>query len=107
MTTTATRETLIGVGEDLAARRLLGRDDYTDAEYIEAVSAAREVGAGERYADRVLGVDVDRLIRGVEQEDNDGDAVILAAESSLRRKGVDPRTASYQEYADALVEVSS
>src|SRR5436190_15080102 len=68
MTTTAIRLSLIGAGEHIAACRLLGTDDYSNAEYAEAVSAVRESGAGERYADRVLGVDVDALIRGVEAD---------------------------------------
>ncbi|MFL5960124.1 MAG: hypothetical protein ACJ75G_07680 [Gaiellaceae bacterium] len=104
MSETATRATLTGAGEHLAAVLRLG-DDYTNAEYIREIEAAREAGAGELYADRVLGVDVDALLRGVEQDD--GDAIVRAAESSLRRRGVDPRTATYREYADAFVEASA
>jgi hypothetical protein len=46
---------------------------------------------------------VDDLLQGVEDE---GEAVVRAAESRLRRSGVDPATASYAEFRDALCEVS-
>jgi hypothetical protein len=104
MATTATRETLIGTGEHIAACLRLGAD-YSNDDYIAAITAAREAGVGEAYANKVLGVDVDVLVRGVEQDD-DVEATVRAAESRLRRSGVDPRKASYQEYADALVAVS-
>jgi hypothetical protein len=104
MTTTATRETVVGTGEHIAACLLLGAD-YSDDEYIEAITAAREIGVGEAYANKVLGTDVDALVRGVEQDN--GEAIVRAAERSLRRRGVDPRKASYQEYAGALVQASS
>src|SRR6266568_3326924 len=77
-TTNATRATLIGTGEHIAACLRLGAD-YTNAEYIEEVTAAREAGAGEDYANRVLGADVDA--RGVEADD--GEAIVRAAELSL------------------------
>jgi len=96
---------LIGVGEHVAAIRLLGAN-YSNAEYVEAVEAARATGAGAAYADAVLGVDVDALLRGVAEDDDGGDAVVLAAERHLRGCGIDPGKASYQEYHDALVEVS-
>jgi hypothetical protein len=102
--TTATRATLTGVGEHICAVLRLG-DNYTDAEYIEAVTAAREAGAGELYADQVLGSDVEALIRGVEQDD--AETLVRAAEATLRGRGVDPKTATYREYADALIEVSA
>jgi hypothetical protein len=103
MSTTATRQTLIGTGEHLAACLLLGAD-YSDDEYIEAVTAAREAGVGEAYANKMLGSDVGALVRGVEQDD--GKPIVRAAESSLRRRGIDPKKATYQEFADALVQVS-
>jgi hypothetical protein len=105
MTTTAIRLSLIGAGEHLAACRLLGTDEYSDAAYVEAVSAVRESGAGEAYADRVLGVDVDALIGAVEADD--GELICQAAERNLRRRGLDPRSATYGQYADALVEAAA
>jgi len=104
MTTTATRETLIGAGEHIGASRLLS-DNYTDAEYVEAIMAAREAGIGEAYANAILGKNVDTLLHGV--DDADADVVVRAAESSLRRRGIDPKKASYRQYADALTEVSA
>jgi len=101
--TTTTRETLIGTGEHIGACRLLS-DDYTNDEYVEAITAAREAGIGEAYANAVLGKDVDALLRGVDSDKDD--VIVAAAESRLRRRGVDPKTASYREYRDALVEVS-
>jgi hypothetical protein len=103
MDSRATRETLISTGLHIGATHRLG-DSYSNAEYMEAVDAARKAGDGERYADRVLGVDVGSLLHGVE---DDGEAVIRAAESRLRDRGIDPRKATYREYADALVGVSS
>jgi hypothetical protein len=100
MTTTATRETLVGVGEHICAVLRLG-DDYTNEEYISEITAARAAGVGRAYADRVLGVDVDEVIRDVEQDDSD--SIVRAAESSLRSRGLDPRKATYEEYRDALV----
>src|SRR5438128_1069526 len=72
----ATRETLVSTGLHVGACRRLGAV-YTNDEYLEAVEAAREAGDGTAYADRILGTDVDELIRGVEQDD--GDAVVSAA----------------------------
>jgi hypothetical protein len=104
MTTTTTRETLVGVGEHICAVLQLG-SDYTNAEYISAIADAREAGVGPAYASKVLGTDVDAIVRGVEQDD--GDAIVRAAESSLRRRGVDPGKATYAEYGAALVEASA
>ena len=98
------RKTLISSAEHMAAERLLGTD-YTDEEYVVAVEAAREAGVGEIYADGVLGVDVDRVIKAVRKDDED--ATVTAAERRLRDRGIDPGKATYQEYRDALVEVSS
>jgi hypothetical protein len=95
---------LASSGEHVYAVLKLG-DDYTREEYIAAITAAREIGVGEAYANKVLGTDVDALVRGVEQDN--GEAIVRAAERSLRRRGVDPRKASYQEYAGALVQASS
>jgi hypothetical protein len=97
------RATLRSTGVHLGALRLLGRDDYSRAEYIEAVTLAEEVGIGEAYATACLGPDVDALLRGVADE---GEEVVRAAESRLRRSGVDPAQASYAQYADALIAVS-
>lgn len=102
MTITAIREALVGSGEHICAVLQLG-DDYTNAEYISAVSAAREAGVGEAYASKVLGVD-GALVRGVEHS---GDATVRAVEDYLRHRGIDPVKATYQEYAGALVEVGS
>jgi hypothetical protein len=98
------RKTLISSGEHIGAIRRLG-DDYTDAEYVEAITAARAAGDGTSFADACLGVDVDALLRGVEEDD--GSAIVRAAESSLRRRGIDLKAASYAEYRAALVEVSA
>ena len=98
------RKTLISSGEHIAAQHLLGAD-YTDEEYIAAVEAAREVGVGEAYANRVLGTDDAALISGVEQDR--GDDVVMAAERRLRRRGVDPKKASYSEFREALLAVES
>jgi hypothetical protein len=97
------RKTLISTGEHIAAILLLGKD-YSPEEYIEAINAAREAGVGEAYATKVAGTDVDGLVTGVEQDR--GEAIVQAAERRLRSRGVDPRMASYREFADALVEVS-
>jgi hypothetical protein len=64
----------------------------------------RKRGAGEAYADKVLGVDVDAVVKGVAEDE--GVATVRAAERRLRGRGIDPRKASYREYADALVQVS-
>jgi hypothetical protein len=96
------RQTLISSGEHIYAVRKLG-DSYSPDEYLEAVDLARASGAGEHYADRVLGVDVEELLRGVEEKVD----VVQAAEATLRRRGIDPDVATYQQYADALVEASS
>jgi hypothetical protein len=103
--TTATRETLISTGVHLGAIRRLG-SSYTADEYLAAVDAAQAARDGEAYADACLGVEVDALLRGVESED-DGEAVVRAAEANLSRRGVDPRKATYGQYRDALVEASS
>jgi hypothetical protein len=95
---------LIGTGEHIAAHLRLGAD-YTNDEYIEAVTAAREAGVGEAYATKILGSDADALIRGVEADDGD-EAIVWAAERCLRRRDIDPRKATYRQYADALVEAS-
>jgi hypothetical protein len=103
MASAAQRATLAGSGEHIAAVLMLG-SDYTDEQYLEAIEAAREAGVGEAYADKILGTDVDAFVRGVDQDS--GEAIVRAAESNLRRRGIDPRRASYREFADALVRVS-
>jgi hypothetical protein len=102
MTTGTTRETLISTGVHIGAIRRLG-SSYTADEYLRAVEAARDAGDGEAYADACLGVDVNSVLRGVE---DGGEATVRAAESLLRGRGVDPARASYREFAAALVEVS-
>jgi hypothetical protein len=101
MDTTAQRETLVGTGEHIAAVLMLG-SDYTNELYVEAITAAREAGAGEAYADKILGTDVDSLVTGVEQDR--GQEIVQAAERRLRSRGVDPRRATYSEFAAALME---
>jgi hypothetical protein len=54
--------------------------------------------------DEILGVDVDSLVSGTSDLDEE---TIRAAERILHRRGIDPTKATYQQYADALVEVSS
>jgi hypothetical protein len=96
------RQTLISSGQHIGAIRRLG-ETYSTEEYLRAVEAARDAEDGERYADAVLGADVEDLLRGAE---DGGDAVVRAAESLLRGRGVDPDTASYYTFARALAEVS-
>jgi hypothetical protein len=98
------RKTLISSGEHLAAVLKLGGDSYTAEEYLEAVDLARARGAGERYADAVLGVDAEPVLRGAVEDD--GEATLRAAQSNLRRRGIDPAKASYSEMLDALLEVA-
>ena len=103
MTTASQRAQLISSGEHIYAIRRLGAS-YDVEEYLGAVQDARDFGAGEAYADAVLGVDVGSLLRGVSEDG--GEATVRAAESLLRRRGVDPARATYREFADALVEAS-
>jgi hypothetical protein len=104
MSDSTIRATLISSGEHLAAVCKLG-DNYSPEEYLEAVDLARTAGAGESYADACLGVDVDSVLRGVAEDD--GEAIVRAAEASLRSRGINPAKASYREFADALVRVSA
>ena len=97
------RKTLVSSGVHLGAVRRLG-SSYTPAEYLAAVEAARCADDGEAYADAVLGVDVNEVLRGVTEDG--GEATVRAAESLLRGRGVDPAKATYREFAAALVEVS-
>jgi len=100
---TTNRQTLVSSGEHIYAVRRLG-ETYSVEAYLEAVELARDAGEGECYADRVLGAtDFDALLRGVE---DDGEAIVRAAESDLRARGIDPTTATYREYAEALSRVS-
>jgi len=98
------RKTLISSGEHVGAIRRLG-GSYSVEEYLLAVQAARDAGDGVAYADAVLGVDVDSVLRGVSEDG--GEATVRAAEQLLRDRGVDPVTASYREFAAALAEVSA
>lgn len=97
------RQTLISSGVHIGAVRRLG-ETYSTEEYLGAVEAARAAGDGERYADAVLGADVDELLRGVEEG---GDVVVRAAEGSLRDRGIDPTAATFEQYRAALVRASS
>lgn len=96
MSTAIQRSTLVSSGEHIGAIRRLP-ESYSASEYLVAVEAARAAGDGETYANAVVGADV---------TEDDGGATVRAAESLLRRQGVDPAKASYREYCAALVEVS-
>jgi len=95
------RALLTSSGEHIHAIRKLG-SSYDAEQYLEAVTEARDVGAGERYADAVLGPDLDMILSATEQDDD----VIEGAHRDLRQRGVDPDSASYQQLADALAKVS-
>jgi hypothetical protein len=101
------RQTLISSGEHLYAICRLG-DNYTVEQFLEAVTEAREVNAGERYADSVLGPDSETITATAEPDptDDDGEATVRAAEANLRRRGIDPAKATYAEFAAALERVS-
>ena len=103
MTTSTQRATLVSTGLHLYALRRIGKSSYSPEEYLAAAEAAREAGDGEAYADRVLGVDVDSLLMG---QDDPDDEVVKAAEADLRGRGIDPSEATYRQFADALVRVS-
>ena len=103
MTTATQRESLKVSGEHLAAVLLLG-SDYTNDEYIAAVTAAQEAGVGEAYATKVAGTDADALL--AQAAEDEGEALIRAAEEVLRSRGLDPAGATYREFAEALGEVS-
>jgi hypothetical protein len=96
------RELLISSGEHIHAVRKLG-SSYSAEQYLEAVTEARELGAGEEYATACIGPDVDALLTAVADSDDD---LIKAAEAELRRRGIDPAKATYGQYADALSRVS-
>jgi hypothetical protein len=98
-----TRETLISTGVHLGAIRRIGSDSYSPEEYLAAVQAARDAEDGERYADACLGVDVDSVLRGVEQVDDD----VARIEASLRRRGIVPASATYEEYAATVREAGA
>src|SRR5947207_10362500 len=102
MTTPTQRATLISSGEHVYALRRLGKPSYSPEEYLQAVEAARDAGDGERYADAVLGPNLDTLLSSTEQDDD----VIGAAHRDLRQRGVDPDSATYEQLASALARVS-
>ena len=104
MSNNSTRATLVSSGIHLGAVRRLGSSSYDVDEYLAAVEAARDAGDGEQYADRVLGIDVDAIITGTEQDS--GEETVRAAERLLRSRSIDPKKASYRQFAAALVEVS-
>lgn len=117
MSTASQRATLVSSGEHIYAVRRLG-ENYSDAEYLRAIQAARDVEAGERYADSVLGIDVDAIISDVgEQEVKHvfkgkpesliGVATQRRADEILRRRGLDPESASQSEMLSALLASSS
>jgi|RhiMethySRZTD1v2_1073278.scaffolds.fasta_scaffold55097_3 hypothetical protein len=99
--TAATRASLASSAEHLFAVLKLG-DNYTNDEYIKAVTAARKLGVGEAYVDKVAGPDVDALLGGVVEDE---DEVLRAVEARLRDRGIEPKAASYDEYSDALTWV--
>jgi hypothetical protein len=101
MTNSTLRASLVSSGEHIHALCRLGTS-YSAEEYLQAVELAREVGAGESYADRVLGPDLDTLLSATEQDDD----VIEAAHRDLRQHGIDPDAASYEQLASALARVS-
>ena len=103
MYTNDTRATLVSSGEHLYAVRKLG-SNYSVEQYLELVEFARAVGAGEDYANSCLGPDVDALLKGVEAGD---DEVVSAVEASLKRRGIDPASATFEEYRDAFVEAGA
>ena len=103
MTAPTQRATLISSGEHVYALRRLGKPSYSPEEYLAAVEAARDAGDGERYADAVLGPDLDTLLSSTEQDDD----VIEAAHRDLRQRGIDPDSASYEQLRDALVRCAS
>jgi hypothetical protein len=97
------RQQLISSGEHVHAIRKLG-SSYSAEDYLQAVSEARELGAGEQYADACIGVDVEALLTGT--EDADDETIALAARD-LKARGIDLQSATYQQLADALIRVTS
>lgn len=75
------------------ALRQLG-DAHSVEQYLDAIQAARDVGAGEAYASACLGVDADAIVKGVTEDD--GESTLRAAERLLRSRGVDPAKADYR-----------
>lgn len=98
------RQTLISSGQHIGAVRRLG-ETYSTEEYLVAVEAARDARDGERYADAVLGPDVDAIVTGTQRDG--GEELVRAAERRLRRRGIDPVKATYREFSDALAARSS
>jgi hypothetical protein len=95
------RQLLVSSGEHIHAIRKLG-SSYDAESYLQAVTEARELQAGERYADACLGPDLDKFLSATEQDDD----VIEAAHRDLRQRGVDPESATYEQLASALARVS-
>jgi hypothetical protein len=93
----AERATVRSAGLHLGALQVLG-PNYTDREYIQAITAAEQAGVGEAYETAVLGV--------VEEETGDlGVAIHERAMRILAARGItDP---DYRQYANALAEVGS
>jgi hypothetical protein len=91
------RGTLKSSGEHVYAVRRLP-EKYSVDDYLAAITRAREVCAGEAYADAVLG-------KSDEESETVGQELLDRAMADLKSRGVhDP---SYQELARALEEVSS
>jgi hypothetical protein len=85
-------------GLHLGALKVLARDDYTNDEYIRAAAVAEELGLDSAYEAAVLGA--------AEEEPHDvGEDLHLQATRALLARGIANPT--YDEYRDALVEVSS
>jgi hypothetical protein len=102
--TRAQRATLVSTGEHIAAETVLRGTRYTAEDYIRAVDLARAEGLGEAYAERVAGPDPEDEAAVAEQER--GEALVRSAESRLRRRGINPDSASYQQFAAALAELA-
>jgi len=96
------RQTFISTGQHIGATRRLG-ETYSNQEYLAAVEAASLAGDGERYADAVLGGDVDNLLRGIVEEDD----LMTSATAVLKDRGISLEDATQGQLRDALVQVSA
>jgi hypothetical protein len=93
----ALRATLRSTGLHLAALHLLGRADYTNEQYVAAVTLAEEVGIDKAYEHRVVGA--------VEATGEVGQDLHTRATRVLLARGItDP---SYEQYRDALLGASA
>jgi hypothetical protein len=97
------RALLISAGEHAYALKRLNKASYTVEEYLQAVELSREAGDGERYADSVLGPDVDLILSGTEDE---GDELLALAGRDLESRGISLSDATYDQLSAALARVS-